>query len=686
MRRGAASIPTGWEALARRRRLFLAGLLVILGGAGGWAFTQTLSPAAPAGVAAAAGVLFSILFAWLTWGALLAISGFVLLRRSPFRAPPPRSGGGTIGVRGRTAIVFPICDEDTERAFAGLEATYRSLADTGRLGGFDIYVLSDSRDSATCLDEEIAWVGLCKAVGGFGRVYYRRRPAPSGGKSENVADFCRRWGCLYRYMVVLDADSVMAGSTIVQLVDLMEAHAGVGIIQTLPMPVNRSSLFARMRQFASHLYGRLFAAALHYWQLGDGVYWGHNAIIRMEPFMAWCGLPRLPGSPPLGGQIMSHDFVEAALMRRAGWTVWLVCGLEGSYEEVPPTLPDHLRRDRRWCRGNLQHARLLGLPGLSPGHRLHFLLGIWSYAVALAWIAFLIVEMGLAAVPARLSSTSAAGGAARAEWAALLLALTAAMLLIPKGLALADVLMRADAVRLFGGRVRCLLSAVLELLFSALIAPILMASHAWFVLSILSGARVRWTSQPRRDYALTWRDACRGQAGVTALGIIWIAAAVWVHLPAVLGWLAPIFAGLLVSIPLSVYSSSTGLGDLARRCGLFVTPDETEPATVLRELRLRLEQRLSPPGRARPRSDAFARVILDPYVNAHHISLLALGAPHRPTSAGHLVEKALRDDPMGLDAEERAALLEDPEGLALLHFAVWGSSEEITRRWWQSRA
>jgi membrane glycosyltransferase len=621
-------VPTAWEVLARRRRLFLAGILLVSGSAGGWVFTQTLPPSAPAGVAAAIGILFSILFAGLVWGTLLAISGFVLLQRSSPRASPPRSSGRASGVRGRTAILFPICDEDAQRAFAGLEATYRSLAETGQLEGFDVYVLSDSRDPTTWLDEEAACVELSKVVDGFGRVYYRRRRAPTGGKAENIADFCCRWGCLYRYMVVLDADSVMAGPTIVQLVDLMDAHPDVGIIQTLPLPVNRSSLFARMRQFASHLYGRLFAAGLHYWQLGDGVYWGHNAILRMEPFMAYCRLPRLPGSPPLGGQIMSHDFVEAALMRRAGWTVWLAYGLEGSYEEVPPTLPDHLKRDRRWCRGNLQHARLLGLPGLSLGHRLHFLLGIWSYAVALLWMSFLIGEMSLTAVPARVGR-----GALHAGWAMALLALTAALLLIPKGLALADVFMRAERARRFGGRIRCLVSAVLELLFSALIAPILMVSHLWFVISILSGARVRWTSQPRRDYALAWRDACRYQAGLTVVGIIWMATALEIRFPTPLEWLAPMLAGLLMSIPLSVYSSSTALGDLTRRCGLFVTPDETEPARVLREFRRTLEKRLSQRGTARPQGDAsFARRIVYPYERPAHLTDDARG----PTSDAEL--------------------------------------------------
>jgi membrane glycosyltransferase len=201
-------------------------------------------------------------------------------------------------------------------------------------------------------------------------------------------------------MVMLDADSIMAGSTLVRMVRLMERRADAGMIQTVPVAVNRRSLFARVQQFASRVYGPMFAAGLHYWQLGDGQYWGHNAIIRVGPFMAHCVLPRLPGKPPLGGEIMSHDFVEAALMGRAGWTLWLAYDLGGSYEEVPSTLLEEMRRDRRWCQGNLQHLKLLFTQGLFGAHRALFLNGVLSYVSAVLWFLFLTLSTAEAIINA----------------------------------------------------------------------------------------------------------------------------------------------------------------------------------------------------------------------------------------------------------------------------------------------
>ncbi|HET9000503.1 MAG TPA: glucans biosynthesis glucosyltransferase MdoH [bacterium] len=679
----------GWEALARRRRMSLGALVILPAAAAGWAFTQSLPPSLPWVPLVGLGLLFSTLFAWISWGAWTAIAGYLVLRQSHHRtspAPVATADEASPDDRGRTVIAFPICDEDVDRVFAGVRATYQSVAATGRLERFEFYILSDSHDPDTWIAEEASWARLCRGVDGFGRIYYRRRPGPTGGKAGNLAEFCRGWGRRYQYMVVLDADSIMAGSTIVQLVALMDGHREVGIIQTLPVPVNKASLFARARQFSSRLCGPVCAAGLHYWQLGDGVYWGHNAIVRVEPFMASCGLPRLPGTPPLGGQIMSHDFVEAALIRRAGWTVWLAYDLEGSYEEVPTTIPDHLKRDRRWCRGNLQHARLLWLPGLSVGHRLHLLFGISAYLMAPLWMMFLAAEMVIAAAGPHLRSGSVAvtGASLHADWAIRLFGATFAMLLLPKILALALVLGDSAAVRRFGGRVGCVLSVVLELFISAVVAPTVMVSHTWFVISILAGARVGWASQRRRDYALTWPDAWRGQWGVTAFGIVWLVVAARMQFPVMVEWLAPMLSGLLLAVPVSVYSSSAGVGALAREWGLFLTPEERKPPLVLRQLRHALESR--PPQRTNPElswGNTFARTVVDPYVNAHHIWQMMFRAEDRaPSAGGSLVERALQTDPIALDPEEQAAFLDDPDSLARLHLAVWSAPEAIARRWW----
>src|SRR4029077_4783329 len=237
-----------------------------------------------------------------------------------------------------------------------------------------------------------AWMRWCREVDGARRIFYRRRRVRVRRKSGNVADFCRRWGAQYRYMIMLDADSVMAGTTLVRLVQMMERRPDAGMIQTAPTAVNRRSLFARVQQFSSRVYGPMFAAGLYYWQVGGGQYGGHNTILRVEPFMEHCALPRLPGKEPLGGEILSHDFVEAALMGRSGFTLWLAYDLPGSYEEVPSTLLEEMKRDRRWCQGNLQHLRLLFTEGLFGAHRMLFLNGALSYVSALLWLIFLVLS------------------------------------------------------------------------------------------------------------------------------------------------------------------------------------------------------------------------------------------------------------------------------------------------------
>src|SRR5690606_8517407 len=291
----------------------------------------------------------------------------------------------------RTALVMPIYHEDPEQVGLRLAATYHSLAATGQLAHFDVFILSDSRDPDIVAREQALWDRLCRELDAGGRLFYRNRTENRGRKAGNIADFCRRWGGRYRYFVVLDADSVMAGPTLVRLVQLMEANPDAGLIQTVPRPVGGETLLARILQFSAGLYGPLLAAGLNYWFQNESNYWGHNAIIRTEAFMASAALPILPGSPPFGGEILSHDFVEAAFLRRAGWGVWLVPELGGSYEELPATLSDFVNRDRRWCQGNLQHLRLLTTKGLRPASRAHLLTGAMAYLASPLWLTLLLL-------------------------------------------------------------------------------------------------------------------------------------------------------------------------------------------------------------------------------------------------------------------------------------------------------
>ena len=186
---------------------------------------------------------------------------------------------------------------------------------------FDYFLLSDTTDPDVWVAEERALVALRDRLRGKGKVYYRHRRKNLNRKAGNIADFVTRWGGAYPNMVVLDADSLMTAHSVVSLAAAMEDDPDAGIIQTLPLIINRNTLFARLQQFAARIHGPIIASGLAVWMGRDGNYWGHNAIIRTAAFAAHCGLPDLRGRPPLGGHILSHDFVEAALIRRAGYAV-----------------------------------------------------------------------------------------------------------------------------------------------------------------------------------------------------------------------------------------------------------------------------------------------------------------------------------------------------------------------------
>jgi membrane glycosyltransferase len=292
----------------------------------------------------------------------------------------------------RTAVVMPAYNEEPARVVAGLAATYESLQCTGYLPAFDFFLLSDTNNPDLWVREEVAFAELRSGVSDPERLHYRNRRENVERKTGNIAEFCATWGESYRYMVVLDADSIMTGTCLINLVRLMEKHPRAGIIQTPPLAVNRRTLFGRLQQFTTRAYGLIFITGLNFWQGGAGNYWGHNAIIRIRPFVEHCRLPILPGAEPLGGQILSHDFVEAAFMRRAGWRVYLASESRGSYEEVPPSLLTYAARDRRWCQGNLQHARLLFTSGLHFVNRLHLSLGVMSYLSSPLWLLLLLLS------------------------------------------------------------------------------------------------------------------------------------------------------------------------------------------------------------------------------------------------------------------------------------------------------
>ncbi|HEY3097660.1 MAG TPA: glucans biosynthesis glucosyltransferase MdoH [Methylomirabilota bacterium] len=588
----ATALDSGWRRVARWRRLGLVGLVLLQTAVAASLLGRTFPYSSLTGLEIATLAVFTVLWAWVSFGFWTAVVGFVVRWRNATRIWSADTGEATDTgpLRSRTAIVVAIANEDVRRVFAGVEATYRSLAATGHLGAFDFYLLSDTRDPETQHEEASAWAEVCNALGGYGRVFYRLRKHNIKRKSGNIADFLRRWGRNYDHMIVCDADSVLAGATVVRLVRLMERHPRAGIIQTIPAMVNRETLFARVHQFASRVYGPMLAAGLHFWLLGESYYWGHNAIIRCEPFMKHCGLSRLPGEPPLGGEIMSHDFVEAALMGRAGWEVWLACDLEGSYEEAPPTLLDELKRDRRWCQGNLQHLRLLCADGIRGGHRAIMAMGVVAYTSSLLWAVFLVlstlaVVQKWVTVPVYFTATHALfplWPQWRPELALALAGSTMMLLVLPKLLSVL-LIVRARRSAQFGSLPRLAASVILEVVFSTLLAPVRMWFHSKFVVLTLLGRQISWSAQVRTDAETRWRDAVRQHGVSTIVALGWLAGVAALHWSLV-WWLLPIVAALALSIPVSVYSSRVSLGRALRRRRLFTTPEETERPELLTQL------------------------------------------------------------------------------------------------------
>jgi membrane glycosyltransferase len=629
-------------------------------------------------------LLYTILFSWIClsfWSALLGF--FVILfgrDRWAISRQPPTPIDPTASPP-RTAILMPIYNEDSERVFSGLRAIHQSLADTGQLAGFDFFVLSDTRDPDVWVEEELRWQDMVRALDGKGQIFYRNRPENTSRKTGNLEDFCTRWSGHYRYMIVLDADSIMKGSTLVDMVRLMESHPSVALIQTPPVPINRESLFARILQFAGSIYGRMFTAGLNYWQLGESNYWGHNAIIRIQPFLDHCGLPKLPGREPFGGEILSHDFVEAALLRRAGWEVWLAYDLEGSYEEIPPTLIDYAKRDRRWCQGNLQHLRLAISRGLNGLSRLHFIMGVMSYAASPLWLLFLIATGISAYLQTQQELVYFFGENWMPVWPVsfavemtTVLLVTLTMLFLPKLLALLLLLKDGQLLRAYGGFFGATASVVLETIFSVLTAPVLMLFQTKFVVAILMRRAVGWPPQQRGDHMTSFKEAAMAHGGHTLIGIV-TGVLSYKYVPAFFWWFTPVLAGLTLSIPVSMLSSSIALGRWTRSAGLFLTPEESNPPSVLRYLEDNLadDEPVLPVLQDKPHS-RFLQALTDPYVNALHLSLLPEREPpgkRRRHYLDGLIHQLEDEGPDSLSAAQKRDLIADPDSLQRLHALFW---------------
>lgn len=629
-------------------------------------------------------VLYAILMLWISASFWTAAIGFLRLMRRFYieaRQPPVESLSDVRAEGGdfRTALVMPVYNEDPERVFAGLRAMYASLEETGGQDGFEIFVLSDTRDPDTWIQEETLWRRWVEDLGEPRRLFYRNRVENTARKSGNLADFCRDWGGRYRYMIVLDADSIMSGATLIEMVRRMEADPGLALLQVPPVPVNRSSFFARMLQFAGSLYGRMFAAGLAFWQQDTANFWGHNAILRVRPFADHCGLPKLPGREPFGGDILSHDFVEAALLARAGWKVRLADDLGGSYEEIPPTLIDYAKRDRRWCQGNLQHSRLILARGFKPLSRIHFAMGVMSYAASPLWLLFLIATGVEAYFKSLRAPVYFFGHNVVPIWPdyyvvemTTVLWVTLAILFLPKILALILLAVDEDEAKRFGGLGGASLSVLIESLLSVLLAPILMLFQSKFVAAILLRTTVGWPAQQRGDHQTGLLEAL-GAHGLHTLIAIGVGYVAYVYVPAFFWWFTPVLAGLVLSIPVSIITSRTSLGLWTKRVGLFLTPAETEEPAVLR----RLDEELGdPPRRSHPDGEGpplWTRAIQEPCIYALHDCLLhdEPQTRRRRHALEGMVLQLQDEGPDSLSLKDKRALLSHRDGLHLLHTRLW---------------
>ncbi|MCJ2107457.1 glucans biosynthesis glucosyltransferase MdoH [Methylobacterium sp. E-041] len=647
-------------------RLLVFGGAVALTAYGGWQMYETVSVSgSPTALQYVLVALFLLTFSWIALAFTSAILGFAVLLRRP-RLPPVPGALAT-----RTAILMPVYNEGTARTFAAIEAMREAVDATGLGTAFDWFVLSDSTQADAWIAEERAFLALREALGPDARLYYRHRRRNHHRKAGNIGDFVTRWGGAYDLMLVLDADSLMTGDSVVRLAGAMEADADAGIIQTLPLIINRNTLFARVTQFAARIYGPVIATGLGHWSGRDGNYWGHNAIIRTKAFAAACGLPDLPGKPPFGGHVLSHDFVEAALIRRAGWAVYMLPTLPGSYEESPPSLIDVAVRDRRWAQGNLQHARIIGAAGLKAASRQHFATGIAGYAASPFWLCQLVVgialvlqtayvkpeyfttEFGLYPVFPRFDPVRALQ----------LFGLTMGILLAPKFLGLLLALIDGPVRRACGGAGRLVASCLIEILLSALIAPIAMVIQSGSVFSILAGRDTGWNPQRRDDGSIPLGDIGRRHRWHMVLGLVSGIAAFAIATSLFL-WMAPTILGLVLAIPISWASGQLALGLALKQRGLLMTPEERDPppiATRAGALAARNQ------ARGLDEADALAALHADPALADAHTRMLPSAEP-RPrgrVDVDHTLAQAKVVEAETLD--EARTWLSPKERMALLH-------------------
>ncbi len=619
-------------------------------------------------------VLFVVNFSWIALAFSSAVLGFgsLLRRQRPALVVPAE-------LSTKTAVVMPIYNEAPSRVFGSVAAMIDDVRRTGLIRHFEFVFLSDTTDVDVWVAEERAFLTLRSELPDDVKLYYRHRLKNTARKAGNIADFVSRWGGRYDHMLVLDADSLMTGHSIVGLAHAMENDPDAGIIQTLPLIINRNTLFARLQQFAARIYGPVIAEGLRLWMGRDGNYWGHNAIIRTKAFATYCAMPDLKGKPPFGGHVLSHDFVEAALIRRAGYAVYMVPGLVGSYEESPPSLIDLAARDRRWCQGNLQHTRIIGAKGFHWATRQHFATGIFSYIASPLWMLQLLVGITIVLQanfirPEYFTSEFTlfpAWPRFDAERSLALFAATMLILLAPKIFGLIIALVRSDERRACGGGIRLTLSFLFEVVMSALLAPIMMLIQSGAVIQILLGRDTGWKPQRRDDGSIPFRDIVRRHRSHVLLGVITGIAAFMIA-TSLFAWMSPTIVGLLLAIQISWASGQLSIGLWLRRHGILLTPEESSPPPIATEANARMEALA---GRGLDECQAIPLLHGDRNLRQSHIDMLPPAAPRprgaitpeRALAEAKLSEaESLEDAAKWLQPKEQAVVLTDRALLSVM--------------------
>ena len=502
-------------------------------------------------------VQFFLLFGWVAFGFLNTVVGFILLLfgQHPGFVPAPLP---TTPFTSRTAILVPIHNEDVDAVFGRIDRMIRSLAAFGAAAHFDFFVLSDSAPAAEA-QELAAWRALAETspVG----LYYRRRTDNIGRKPGNVADWVRRFGAGYDHMLVIDADSLMSARAMAGMVHVMEQRPTLALLQTVPSVIGATTLFQRWMQFNNRLYGPVASTGLVWWSGAESTFWGHNALIRTRAFAECCGLPDLPGRAPFGGAIMSHDMVEAALLRRQGWAVHMVM-IDDSYEEFPPTLIDFALRDRRWAQGNIQHLALLTSGGFHWISRLQLFIGASAYVTSPLWLLMILTTVAQALLGA---DPAMAHGAPQR-----VLGITLAMLFAPKFLS--GIIASLDPRQrvAFGGAGAIWKSIALDIPLSVLMAPATMLTQTIDLINIFRGRRAGWSPQNRDRDGLAMADVMPRYRGHVVLGAALLVLIPFAPITALL--LAPVTLGLIVSPWFAQWTASADRGAAFARRGVFLVP------------------------------------------------------------------------------------------------------------------